>query len=191
MPTTVDTDATHNPDRQSVRKEINEITVGWTGSYSTLKYLKLIEQVIAEIQFEYPHVRFLVIADRPPDISLPAMRFKKWNPASEIPDLLEIDIGVMPLHDDAWTRGKSGFKCVQYMALKIPAVASGIGVITEIIQDGITGYLVRTPGEWKSRLVALIKDKGLRQRLGEAGRQKILRDYSVVAHSSSFLSLFE
>lgn len=114
----------------------------------------------------------------------------QWDPQTEIQDLMQMDIGVMPLPDDEWTRGKSGFKCIQYMALQIPAVASQVGVNSKIIDHGINGYVARNSAEWKFHLLRLINDKDLVRKMGDAGRKKIVENYSAAAHSTSFLSLF-
>lgn len=191
LPSTVDTDSVHNPILYPEKTQIDSITIGWTGSYSTLKYLNAIENVINEIEEEFPQVSFLVIADRRPALQIPRLRFIKWKAATEIADLLQIDIGIMPLPNDPWTKGKSGFKCIQYMALKIPAVASSVGVNPDIIDNNENGYLVRNDNEWKGYLVSLITNLDQRELFGEAGRRKVVKAYSVTAHSASFLSLFK
>lgn len=191
LPTTIDTDLLHNSALPNVKKKDSGITIGWTGSYSTLKYLKEVELVLTEIQLQHPHVTFLIIADRAPRLSIPSLRFMKWNPETEIQDLLNIDIGIMPLPDDEWTKGKGGFKCLQYMALKIPAVASGVGVNSKIVDQDINGFLANNPEEWKHYLLKLIKDKNLRESMGIAGQKKVEENYSVVSNSPVFLSLFK
>jgi glycosyltransferase involved in cell wall biosynthesis len=191
LPTTLDTDHLHNPDLQSYQKPESQLTIGWTGSHSTLKYLKLLEPTLVDVECEHPDVTFLVIADRKPCLSLPAWDFIPWNPDTEVRDLLRIDIGVMPLPDDNWTKGKSGLKCLQYLALKIPAVASDVGVNAKIIEHGKTGFLASTPEEWKQHLGTLIKNKELRARLGAEGQKTVIEGYSVTANAEVFLSLFK
>lgn len=191
LPTTIDTISVHNRKLYAIEKDRSKITIGWTGSHSTLKYLKALETTIAEIEEENPRVTFLVIADRKPTLSIPSWHFIPWNPHTEIQDLLNIDIGVMPLPDDDWVKGKSGFKCLQYLALNIPAVVSDVGVNPKIIDHQKNGFLARNQNEWKTSLLALIKDKDLRERLGEEGQKKIEKRYSVAANSPVFLSLFQ
>jgi glycosyltransferase involved in cell wall biosynthesis len=102
-----------------------------------------------------------------------------------------LDIGIMPLPDDEWANGKCGFKALQYMALRIPAVVSPVGVNTKIVDHGVDGFLASTPDEWLKSLTSLIENENLRKEMGIAGRSKIISHYSVISTSSSFLSLFE
>lgn len=190
-PTTIDTDNVHNPALFLPARQTSKICIGWTGSHSTLKYLEEIETVLLSILKEYPEVEFSVIADRPPVLStLRDINFIPWKSETEIQDLLRFDIGIMPLPDDPWAKGKCGFKALQYMALEFPAVASPVGVNATIIRDGVNGFLCNTPGEWKAALVRLISDPVLRKRMGVEGRKTVLENYSVRSNSSNFLSLF-
>jgi glycosyltransferase involved in cell wall biosynthesis len=137
-------------------------------------------------------VEFVVIADKPPSIqAIPSVKFVPWNTETEIQDLLEFDIGIMPLPDDEWAKGKCGFKALQYMALEFPAVASPVGVNTKIINHGQNGFLCSTPGEWEAALRMLIENEALRKQIGSNGRKTILESYSVTSNASNFLSLFE
>lgn len=188
-PTTIDTINLHNPD--TTRIETNEkIIIGWTGSHSTLKYLQQLSPVLKALEQKYPEVEFLVIANQPPLLHLTRMRFIPWNKETEAEDLARMDIGTMPLPHDEWTKGKCGFKALQYMAMNIPAVASDVGVNASIIKHGETGYLATTSEEWHAALETLIKDSALRKKIGEAGREKVIADYSVLSNTSNFLSLF-
>jgi len=190
-PTTLETEHWHNPALQVARKNESNVVIGWTGSYTTLKYLEEIESVLGRLQKEFPLVSFLVIADKKPDLNLPRLNFVPWKESTEVQDLLEIDIGVMPLPDDEWSKGKCGFKALQYMALEIPAVVSPVGVNTRLIEDGVNGFLASSPDEWYQRLSMLVRDKALRQALGKKGRLKVNNGYSVLSNKSTFLALFE
>ncbi len=138
-PTTIDTESLHNPGLFHYQKK-DQIVIGWTGSHSTLKYLNKIEPVLRHLEEKYPQVQFWVIADSAPAITLDRLVFKPWSIETEILHLSQFDIGVMPLPDDQWTKGKCGFKVLQYMALNIPTVASPVGVNTKIIQQGKNGF---------------------------------------------------
>jgi glycosyltransferase involved in cell wall biosynthesis len=117
--------------------------------------------------------------------------FLKWREETEIEDLLKFDIGIMPLPDLEWAKGKCGFKLLQYMALRIPAIASPVGVNTSILADGENGFLCSTFEQWKNGLVRLTRDETLRKKMGEKGRRKVIEYYSVESNASNFLSLFE
>ena len=188
-PTTIDTENLHNPAKFN-RPDSKNVVIGWTGSHSTLKYLQLIEGVLTDLVNAYPHVVFRVIADRPAVLRVPGMQFTKWNMQSEIEDLAQFDIGIMPLTDDIWARGKCGFKALQYMAMEIPTVISPVGVNTSIVEHGVDGFLAATADEWKSLLESLILQPELRTRIGKQGREKVLRNYSVRSNTDNFLSLF-
>lgn len=192
-PTTIDSENLHNPALYSLPDKTQpKIRIGWTGSHSTLKYLREIEVVLRKILYEYPYVEFIVIADQAPTLlGVPSAKFIPWNKETEIKDLLQFDIGIMPLPDDQWAKGKCGFKALQYMALKFPAIASPVGVNATIIQHGVNGLLCEGPQEWEEALRKLIEDSNLRKAMGDKGRQTVLENYSVLSNSANFLSLFE
>jgi glycosyltransferase involved in cell wall biosynthesis len=181
----------HNPALYDVRKEQNKIVIGWTGSHSTLKYLYLLKDVLKRTMERFSNVYLLIIADKVPELDLERVIFKPWSKESEIKDLLLSDIGIMPLPDDEWSKGKCGFKALQYMALEIPAIASPIGVNTQIIQHGQNGYLCSTEKEWLAALEQLIKNMNQRRQLGQAGRKTVVERYSVSSNTENFLSLFK
>lgn len=191
-PTTIDTQNRHNPELFNLSPTNNtKIVIGWTGSHSTLKYLKDVESVLQKIEAEYPIIQILVIADRIPSLNLESLIYIPWNEKTEIQDLLKFDIGIMPLPDHEWAKGKCGFKALQYMALRIPAVASPVGVNTKIIDDVTNGFLCASQKQWEQALTTLISDAVLRRKMGETGRKKVTDHYSVISNSSNFLSLFE
>ena len=190
-PTTIDTLNWHNPDLFEGFKPVGKITIGWTGSHSTLKYLNDIEPILQALENEFEDLQFVVIADKMPPLLLRSIIFVPWKVETEIHDLMKFDIGLMPLPDDPWSNGKCGFKLLQYMALGIPAVASPVGVNRSIISDGENGFICSSPSEWKQAIIKLIRDPGLRKAMGERGRKKVIEDYSVISNSSNFVSLFE
>ena len=194
-PTTIDTEHLHNPNLFPTPKQDPEIIkpiIGWTGTHSTLQYLNPIIPVIAQLELKFDFT-FLVIANVNPNYSLKSFKFLPWDKSSEIEDLMQIDIGVMPLTDDAWSQGKCGFKLLQYMALKIPSLASPVGINTQLInsEDKISGFLCHTHVDWLSKLELLLTNFKTRYRLGKNGRDKVIRNYSVLSNAENFLSLFE
>ena len=187
LPTVVDTESHHNR-RKEHREKLSAL--GWTGSHSTLKYLEHIAPVIRELEEEL-EFQFIVIADKKPALNLRSLVYIPWNKAGEIEDLLKMDIGLMPLPDEPWARGKCGFKAIQYMALGIPALVSPVGVNKDIVDDGINGFWCATTQEWKSRIRLLLSDVALRREMGESARRKTRQHYSVEATFGDFLKLFE
>lgn len=191
-PTVVDTTHWHNPALHQRPAGYNgRVVIGWTGTHSTLKYLADLVPVLQRIESKFPQVQVMVIADRKPDFALTSLEFVPWQKATEVEDLMRMDIGIMPLPDDEWAKGKCGFKALQYMALGIPTIVSPVGVNTQIVSNGQNGFLAATPDAWYEALSALVSDINLRVRLGAASRSKIESNYSVTSASASFLSLFE
>lgn len=190
-PTTIDTIHLHNPSRYISSNHRSHLNIGWTGSHSTLKYLKHIESAIYNLQEKYSHINLLIIADQKPNLNVKRLEFIPWSNHTEAEDLFQIDIGIMPLPDDEWTKGKCGFKALQYMAMEKPTVVSAVGVNTTIVDHGVNGYLVYHPDEWFHYLEKLILDKSLREQMGKNGRLKVNNHYSVTSNASTFLSLFE
>jgi glycosyltransferase involved in cell wall biosynthesis len=181
-PTTIDT-TYHKPIQKTYS---DEIIVGWTGSHSTVKYLEDIIPAITAVEKKFPNMKFMVISD-----GTTSFNQITWKKDTEIEDLAKIDIGIMPLPDDEWSKGKCGFKALQYMAMEIPAVVSPVGVNTTIITNGVEGLTCKTTEDWKRALEQLITDAALRIKLGVAGRKKVDSNYSVASNTPTFLSLFD
>jgi glycosyltransferase involved in cell wall biosynthesis len=186
-PTCVDTEYRHNI-LQSHNTDI--VCIGWTGSFSTLVYLNQVIEVLKELERKYSF-DFVVIADKDPCLPLKSYQFLKWNKETEIDDLLNIHIGIMPLSDSEFERGKCGFKIIQFLALGIPAVASPIGVNKNIIEKDVNGFLCANKEEWYTALENLLSDNRLREKMGIAGRKKIAEHYSVKSNATNFISLFQ
>lgn len=189
-PTTIDLEHVQKFDESRALLLDDRVVIGWTGSHSTLKYLKLLEPVLQIIEKRYPNVSIQVIADRKPDLALERLHFIPWSKETEISDLHAITIGIMPLPDDEWTKGKCGFKALQYMSLAIPTIASPVGVNTTIIQHGVNGMLAQTESDWLEALAYLIESPAERKRQGGAGKQTVTQHYSVSSNTDRFLSFF-
>jgi glycosyltransferase involved in cell wall biosynthesis len=114
-----------------------------------------------------------------------------WSEMREVAEVQTMHIGIMPLPDNLWARGKSGYKLIQYMACGLPVVASPVGVNTDIVQPGVNGFLVDGLEQWREALEALITSPELRRRLGRAGRDRAVSDYSVLAQAPRFAQLLE
>ncbi len=152
-PTAIDTER-YVPGPQ---RATNGVRVGWIGSRSTRPYLGLIDGALSHAATATKDLTFAVMADRPPNMSFP-VDFTPWSEEAEVPFLQSLDVGVMPLSDDDWSRGKCGFKLLQYMACAVPAVASRVGVNVEIARGG--GCVVVGPEEfaWAGALCALAEN---------------------------------
>ena len=186
VPTTIDTVNYHN-----VNTDYNQsIVIGWTGTHTTMRFLDFIVPVIKKLEARYSF-EFRVISNEKPDYDLKSLNFIKWNSGTEIHDLNQISIGVMPLEDDIWSEGKCGFKCLQYMALGIPSVVSPVGVNKKIVKQNINGFFATSHDDWEETLEKLIEDKTERMRIGGAGKDTIKREYSVLAHKEIYLNLFK
>jgi len=185
-PTTIDMHHWHNREKD---QNTAEIVIGWTGSHSTIPYLNDLVPVLKKLNEKYQYT-FQVISNRKPDWDLPNLRFLPWSKDSEIDDLMQLNVGVMPMPDDQWTRGKCGFKALQYMSLGIPAVVSPVAVNKKIVDQGLNGFLCQTEQEWYEALEQLIQDQSVRIKMGQASKNKILSHYSVASNRANFLNLF-
>lgn len=187
-PTTIDLQL--HTGEKTIRSSTEQVVIGWTGSHTTLKYLVPLVPVLKEVVAKFPGVQIKIIANQPPPFSLPGLHYLPWSLASEIQDLSSFDIGLMPIPDDEWSKGKCGFKALQYMAMGIPPIASPVGVNTRIITHQVNGLLAATPDQWLAALTWLINDPQSREQLGMAAMETVARNYSVSSNSENFLSLF-
>lgn len=188
IPTTINTNY-HKPSPRIANKST---CIGWTGSETTIRHFKLIIPVLKRIKEKYGDaVSFIQISNIPfecPEIGLETI---VWNANDEIAQLQRIDIGIMPLPNDDWAKGKCGFKGLQYMSLGIPTIMSPVGVNNEIIDDGQNGFFATTDDEWFSVLCTLIDNEELRKSIGIKGRQTVVERYSVDSQKEKYLSLFD
>jgi glycosyltransferase involved in cell wall biosynthesis len=186
IPTVVNTDNYHNRIKNHADRPI---TIGWTGTYTNLHNLNKVTAVISRLQQKYL-VEFLIIANKNPELTDVKYTYKKWELSTEIEDLLQMHIGIMPLESSDIELGKCGFKAIQYMSLGIPAVVSPVGANKNVVEDGVTGYWAETENEWEEYLERLILDDELRERLGAAGRKKMIDEYAVSMMKEKFFALF-
>lgn len=185
IPTSIDTE------RYLVRTQGSPqnapLTIGWVGSGTTVQYLHLLDSVFRRLARRYDF-RLLVIGGKY-HLSGVKVICRPWKLKNEIFDLQSFDVGIMPLPDNQWTRGKGGFKAIQYMGVGIPAVASPVGINTEIIAHNENGFLPNSEQEWVDCLSALLDDATLRRRIGLAGRRTVEAAYSVQANAPKLLKL--
>lgn len=154
------------------------VTIGWMGSPSTAKSLQFILEALATVAKTHG-VRFLFVGSGPLPFVLSNMTVKDWTEKEELSDILKMDIGIMPLEDNTWNKGKCGFKLIQYMACGVPVVGSPVGVNQSIIDHGINGFKATTAEEWVKSLTLLIESRDLRMQFGKSARRKIASEYSL------------
>jgi glycosyltransferase involved in cell wall biosynthesis len=163
------------------RSEGGKVVIGWIGSFATAEFLKPLEPVIRRICDKYKNVEVHAIG-APEGLGIPNIKVKEWRLDTEVGDLQRFDIGIMPLPDDDWAKGKGGYKILQYMSLGIPSVASAVGINTEIIKDEVSGFIARDTLGWENRLSLLIEDEALRKRMGFEARKMAMEKYSYQAY---------
>lgn len=155
----------------------NILRIVWIGSPHTLKYLTLIEKPLAELSKRFTF-KLRIINSISLDLPGVDIEFVQWSETNEVASLQACDVGIMPLVDSSWERGKCGYKLIQYMACSLPVVASPVGVNTEIVRDE-NGYLATTDEEWIEALGKLLNDTQLRQHMGEAGRKRVEAEFCI------------
>ncbi|HYG89067.1 MAG TPA: glycosyltransferase family 4 protein [Azospirillum sp.] len=174
LPTTVD------PSRYPVTEPSPDKavpTIGWIGSPVTAAYLELVRATLGALVAEGAVEVALIGAGEKAVAGLPARRLP-WSEAGEATGIQEFDIGIMPLADTVWERGKCGYKLIQYMACGRPVVASPVGANRDIVDHGVNGFLADSPEEWRQALDRLRADPALRRAMGAAGRAKVERLYA-------------
>lgn len=159
------------------RKAPSTVVIGWVGSVSTTKYLALVQQPLKKLCDKYGNkVVFEIVGAYDSDFVFEGVNTRKqlWTLKDEVRYLEDFNIGIMPLFDDEWTRGKGGYKILQYMAMGIPTIASPVGINSQLVVVGKTGFLARTEDEWYTSLDQLIQNEILRKEMG--GNARVLAE---------------
>ncbi len=184
IPTVIDTE------RYQVMPAPEEgpVVIGWTGSRTSTTHLVAVLPMLRAVHDRWEdRIRFRVISDIAP--VLPGLPFEHvpWDPDTEPEDLAPMHIGIMPMPDDAWSRGKCGFKGLQYMAMGKAVVLSDVGVNSTIVHHGHNGFLARSEAEWMEAVGRLVEDADLRRRLGAEARSTVEQHWSLAAWRDAFL----
>lgn len=187
IPTSFDTD-TYAPSPKT-RKET--ITIGWIGSPTTLAFLEPLKTTMITLAQRFPNVRFKIVGGELNVPNCPSIINKPWNLTEEISDVRSFDIGIMPMPDNAWTKGKCGFKAILCMSMAIPCVCSPVGVNTEIIREGFNGYLATSDAEWTDKLSTLIQNDALREKIGAQARITVEKNYSLQITAPQFIGILK
>lgn len=188
IPTPVDTDHFRPGSKKA---DLDKVIVGWIGSNTTAPYLQMIEPALQEVEARYPQVELRIVGGSHQPDGLSRVSLRRWGLESELRELHGFDIGIMPMPDTEWTRGKCGFKALFYMGVGLPSVSSPVGITTDIVQDGVNGYLASTTEEWVERLSLLVENTDLRRQIGQAGRQTVEEKYSLRSQSPRLLKVLE
>ena len=187
VPTTIDT----NEYQKVAVSKSEKVCIGWSGSITTIQHFNYAIDALKIIKEKYKdQVYIKVIGDGNYVNKELDIKGLPWKKDTELKDLSEFDIGLMPLPDDEWAKGKCGLKGLQYMSLGIATIMSPVGVNKDIIQDGKNGYLASTTEEWVVKISQLIDDAQLRKALGDGGKKTIDEQYSVYAWKDKYVNLY-
>jgi glycosyltransferase involved in cell wall biosynthesis len=188
LPTSIDVSA-YQTSAAGAEGAGTPVTIAWIGSPENLTYLEMIRPALRRLTVRHPDVRLRVICSRFPDWPEVNVERVVWSETTEAASLAAAHIGVMPLTDDAWSRGKCAFKLLQYMAASLPCVASPVGANSEAVIDGFNGFHAVGDLEWERSLERLIASAPLRARLGANGHAHVARRYSLRAYQTQYLAL--
>lgn len=175
LPTVIDLERYTLRDSPRAREQAAAPRIVWIGSPSTVKYLNRLREPLQALAKKMPF-QLRVIGG---DFQLEGVQTEclPWTEDTEVRDIMECDVGIMPLENTQWELGKCGYKLIQYMACALPVVASPVGVNTTIVEQGANGFLATTQSEWLHRLEQLLSDMNMRQRMGDAGRRRVEEHY--------------
>ena len=177
---------------EKAKEHGSPVVVGWTGSPSTVKHYEIIMPALIKLKDIFKdRIEFVLIGEPnyiDKDLGIIG---REWKSKTEVSDLKQIDIGLMPLPDDEWTRGKCGMKALQYMALGIPAVVSPVGANTNIILDGVNGFWAREIQDWVEVVSKLVENPELRKRIGLKGREAVSEKFSTQSQQEEVAKIFE
>jgi glycosyltransferase involved in cell wall biosynthesis len=185
LPTSIDTSAY----RATTASQADPPTIAWIGSPENLIYLEMIRPALARLAARHPTLKMRVICSAFPDWPEIPVERVPWSSQTEAASLAGAHIGVMPLTDDEWARGKCAFKLLQYMAASLPCVASPVGANTEAVVDGVNGFHARDTDEWERNLERLIDSADLRARFGASGHAHVEERYAMGAYRTNYVAL--
>ncbi len=171
-----------------VQSENPVFTIGWIGTPVTEKYLHLIRHALREVCKD-GRARLVLVGSNQAELDGVPADIHTWSEKTEAAEIQGFDVGIMPMPDEAWARGKCGYKLIQYMACARPVIASPVGVAQQMIEDGKNGFLAAATSDWVKAFRFLREDRGLRERMGKAGRMKVERHYSIQITAPILLSL--
>lgn len=164
--------------------------IGWLGLSDGFRYLQRIAPAFRKLEELFPDVRLKVVSDKPLQLDGVRVENELWRIETEQANLASFDVGIMPLWDSAWTRGKCSYKILQYMGVGTPVVASPVGMNPEVITHGVNGYLAETEDDWVSCIGGLLENAKERKALAARGRELVEKEYSLKRFTESYVKLF-
>jgi glycosyltransferase involved in cell wall biosynthesis len=187
IPTCIDTSL--YPYKKNVSRN-SEIILGWMGTKGNLKYLEKLGPVFEVICKKFPQVKLKIVSNDFYHSQIPIIQ-KPWRLEDENEDLVSFDIGLMPLSDDPWSKGKCGLKIIQYLSVGVPVVCTPVGVNSDIVRDGENGFWATSHQEWVDRLSTLIQNPELRYQMGLKGIEAVEKEYSLAVASEKFFQVLQ
>lgn len=166
------------------------VTIGWIGTPSTWRYVEPLVPALQALASR-PDVAVRIVGAGRLASPPVGIEFVDWSEEREIADIQSMDIGIMPVPDEPWSRGKCGYKLIQYGACDLPVVASPVGVNAEIVEEGVNGFYATTPTDFAAALERLIGDPALRDCMGQAGRVRVEERYSLAVHAPRFVQIVQ
>ena len=181
---------------KTFKKEEDTFVIGWIGSRTTSVYILEILPAMQKFVERYPKVFFNLVGfdDRlltPKEKERCHIKVIPWSEESEIEQILQFDIGIMPLHDDPWSRGKCGFKLIQYMSCKKPVIASSVGMNISLVKEGENGLLVKTTDEWFEAFEKLYVDENMRLAMSDNNFNRIEKEYNHKKNCKQYINLLK
>jgi glycosyltransferase involved in cell wall biosynthesis len=169
------------------KESSRNVVIGWIGTSGGFKYIYQIEKAINYVINNFPNAEFMVVSDSKPKFEfITKYRFEKWSAEKEVKNLHEFDIGIMPLENNEWSKGKCSYKMLQYMSCGIPVVVSPVGMNNEVLAKGKIGYAATELADWKKYLEKLIINSKKRTALGQNGRKVVEENYSLETLTMTF-----
>ncbi len=191
LPTAID--IRHYTPRPLEADRPDRFVIGWTGLRSNYKYLEMIEPALKRFLEQHRDAQLMLVSNQPWNSALlwpDQIRFCQWTPQNEASLLHQMTVGLMPLPDDPWTRGKCSFKMLQYMASALPTIVSPVGMNRQVLEKGQVGLAARTADQWLDALEALYRDRSLCRTMGQTGRQVVEQHYSVAILADKLADIF-
>ena len=194
IPTAVDTQRWAPLAAQKIDDAINsdEFKIGWSGTSSSFKYFLPLEQDIKQFLLDFPSAKLVFMSDKfPHDLKIlgPYIKFLKWSEGSEVEFIQSLDVGLMPIADDMWSKGKCAYKGLLYAACGVPTVMTPTGVNSKLLDQSDIGFGPINPKEWYEVLRLLFSDRSLGKRLGGNGVELVEREYSVNACAPKIIEI--